>query len=49
MQVKKVRERFPVSTAVKPDLYRRLVELRRRGWKITQIFKAGIESAEKKS
>lgn len=49
MKTKEPRERFPVSTALKPALWKRLCDLRRRKWRITQIFELGIKEAEKKN
>lgn len=39
--------RFPISTAVKEEAYRKILELREYGWTIPDIILLGIETAEK--
>lgn len=45
---KKIDARFPVSLAFKKEMYSRLEKLRNDGWKISEIFVAGIEICEKR-
>jgi hypothetical protein len=48
MKKKNAKARFPISLAFHEDIYNRIQKLREDGWKISEIFKAGIEIAEKK-
>lgn len=48
MKRKIIDPRFPISAALKENFYLRLERLRDKGWKISQIFILGIETAEKK-
>jgi len=46
--MKKINPRYPISAALTEEFIKRVEKLREKGWKISEILKAGIEAAEKK-